>query len=54
MRSILDNRRAVFDAITYLLQLGHRRIGYISGSLDTSTGRDRLAGYRAALDAAAA
>jgi LacI family transcriptional regulator len=49
---ILDNRRAVNDAITYLLQLGHRRIGYVSGSLDTSTGRERLAGYRAALDAA--
>lgn len=46
---MLDNQRAVFDATTYLLHLGHRRIGYISGSLDTSTGRDRLAGYHAAL-----
>ena len=32
----------MFDATTYMLELGHRRIGYISGSLDTSTGRDRL------------
>ncbi|CAN7728600.1 LacI family DNA-binding transcriptional regulator [Rhizobium sp. LjRoot258] len=50
---ILDNRRAVLDATAYMLSLGHRRIGYISGSLETSTGRERLAGYRAALDAAA-
>ncbi|SFK61288.1 transcriptional regulator, LacI family [Mesorhizobium albiziae] len=48
----LDNQRAVFDAATYLLHLGHRRVGYISGPLDTSTGRDRLAGYRGALEAA--
>ncbi|CDM60954.1 LacI family transcriptional regulator (plasmid) [Rhizobium favelukesii] len=50
---ILDNWRAVLDATSYMLKLGHRRIGYISGSLETSTGRERLAGYRAALDAAA-
>jgi LacI family transcriptional regulator len=49
---VLDNQRAVFDATTYMLELGHRRIGYISGSLDTSTGRDRLAGYHQALEAA--
>ncbi|MGK9283889.1 LacI family DNA-binding transcriptional regulator [Sinorhizobium meliloti] len=49
---VLDNRRAVQDATVYMLGLGHRRIGYISGSLDTSTGRERLAGYRAALEAA--
>lgn len=49
---VLDNQRAVFDATTYMLHLGHRRIGYISGSLDTSTGRDRLAGYHEALDSA--
>ncbi|MDX3924471.1 MAG: LacI family DNA-binding transcriptional regulator [Shinella sp.] len=48
---VLDNRRAVHDAAIYMLDLGHRRIGYISGSLDTSTGRDRLAGYRSALEA---
>jgi LacI family transcriptional regulator len=49
---VLDNERGVFDAVTYLLELGHRRIGYISGPLGTSTGRDRLAGYRRALEAA--
>jgi len=49
---VLDNRKAVFEATNYLLDLGHDRIGYISGSPDTSTGRDRLAGYRKALEAA--
>jgi LacI family transcriptional regulator len=50
---VLDNQHAVETATNYLINLGHRSIGYISGSLDTSTGRDRLAGYRAALEAAA-
>ncbi|WP_261331401.1 LacI family DNA-binding transcriptional regulator [Rhizobium leguminosarum] len=49
---VLDNQRAVQDAINYLISLGHRRIGYISGSLDTSTGIGRLAGYKAALESA--
>jgi len=30
---VLDNQRAVQDAISYMLRLGHRRNGYISGSL---------------------
>ena len=46
---VLDNRRAVFDAITYLTNLGHRRIGYISGSFAISPMPDRFAGYREAL-----
>lgn len=46
---ILDNRQAVREATAYMINLGHRRIGYISGSLDTSTGKDRLEGYKTAL-----
>lgn len=49
---VLDNLKAVLDATNYLLGLGHRRIGYLSGPPDTSTGRDRLAGYRRAIEAA--
>ncbi len=48
---VLDNTHAAFEATRYLIELGHRRIGYVSGSLDTSTGRERLAGYRDALKA---
>lgn len=49
---VLDNQQAVFDAVTYLTTLGHRRIGYISGSFDISPIHDRLMGYRQALAAA--
>jgi len=49
---VLDNRAAVMDATRYLVGLGHRRIGFISGKLDSFTGRERLAGYFAALDEA--
>lgn len=49
---VLDNHHAVMSATKYIIDLGHSDIGYISGTLDTSTGRDRLAGYRAALEAA--
>jgi LacI family transcriptional regulator len=33
----------------YLMSLGHRRIGFIAGSLESFTGRERLAGYHSAL-----
>jgi LacI family transcriptional regulator len=49
---VLDNTGAVSDAVQYLISLGHRRIGYISGTPGTTTGRDRLDGYRRALSAA--
>jgi len=46
---LLDNTNAVLEAVQYLTSLGHRRIGYISGTPSTTTGRDRLEGYRRAL-----
>lgn len=49
---VLDNLKALFDVTNYLISLGHRRIGYLSGPADTSTGRDRLAGYRKAFEVA--
>jgi len=45
----LDNRTAVLDAMRYLVSLGHRRIGFIAGPLESFTGRERLAGYHSAL-----
>lgn len=56
------NSESVREATAHLIELGHRRIGYVSGAqlqaatgrLDTttqiSTGRERIAGYREALD----
>lgn len=43
------NRQGGYDATQYLIKLGHRRIGFITGSLDLGCARDRLAGYKAAL-----
>jgi len=38
--------------VEHLLSLGHRRIAAVTGPLSVSTARDRLAGYRAGLQAA--
>ena len=43
------NVRGAYDAVTYLLQLGHRRIGFITGDLETGCAQQRLEGYKAAL-----
>jgi len=43
------NRQGGYDATRYLIELGHRRIGFITGSLDLGCSIDRMAGYHAAL-----
>ena len=43
------NRQGGFEATQYLIELGHRRIGFITGWPDLGCARDRLEGYRAAL-----
>lgn len=40
------NRKGVHDAMRYLLALGHRRIGFITGRMDIVCSHDRLQGYR--------
>jgi len=45
----LDNVRAGELATQHLIDLGHRRIGYIGGNPDTSTNRNRLLGFEHAL-----
>lgn len=47
----VDDLRATFDAVAYLVSRGHRRIGMISGPLeDLVAGRPRFEGYRRGLD----
>lgn len=46
-----DNRAGIVDAVAHLVGLGHRRIGYVAGPKETSTGRERLVAYREAVDA---
>ncbi len=43
------NWQGAYDATEYLIKLGHKRIGFITGSMDLGCAVDRLAGYRAAL-----
>ncbi|MCL1840719.1 MAG: LacI family transcriptional regulator [Propionibacteriaceae bacterium] len=44
-----DNWSGVRQAVRHLVGLGHRRIGFVTGSQETSTGRERLQAYREAL-----
>jgi LacI family transcriptional regulator len=43
------NWQGAYNATEYLINLGHRRIGFITGSMDLGAAQDRLEGYRAAL-----
>jgi len=45
----VDNVNAARLAIQHLLDLGHRRIGFLSGSIKSINRMDRLEGYRSAL-----
>jgi LacI family transcriptional regulator len=40
------NRKGMLDATRYLLALGHRRIGFITGRMDIVCSHDRLRGYQ--------
>ncbi|MBO0789463.1 MAG: LacI family DNA-binding transcriptional regulator [Ktedonobacteraceae bacterium] len=43
------NRKGAYEATSYLLQLGHQRIGFITGKLEMGSAQHRLEGYKAAL-----
>jgi LacI family transcriptional regulator len=43
------NWEGAYQATTYLIGLGHHRIGFVTGQLEMESGRDRLAGFQAAL-----
>jgi LacI family transcriptional regulator len=45
----VDNISGAYIAVTHLLNLGHRRIGTITGELRTTAALDRDTGYRKAL-----
>ncbi|HET7839305.1 MAG TPA: LacI family DNA-binding transcriptional regulator [Rectinemataceae bacterium] len=46
---LVDNAGGSRDATRALISEGHRRIGFLGGSLDVSTARERYEGYRAAM-----
>ena len=49
---LVDNQIGARLAARHLLDLGHRRIGIVNRALDTSTARERQAGFRHELEAA--
>ena len=46
---IVDNYKGAFDMTNYLLSLGHRKIAYFTGPLNTSIILSRLKGYKEAM-----
>ncbi len=42
---LVDNVKGSYEAISYLIRLGHRRIGILSGPTSLTTGQGRLHGY---------
>lgn len=44
-----DQHESCRSAVTHLIEQGHRDIAFITGSLDSPTGMERLAGYKEAL-----
>lgn len=47
-----DNQSGARDAVRHLVELGHRRIGFIRGAPQTGQGPEREQGYRQALESA--
>ena len=50
-RVAMDEQDAAAVATRHLVELGHRRIGFMTGSADYAVSAERLAGYRAAMAA---
>ena len=48
----IDNKKAAFEVVDYLIQAGHRRIAMITGKLNAQAGIQRLEGFKKALKAA--
>jgi LacI family transcriptional regulator len=45
----VNNRQSIIQVMRYLFELGHQRIGFITGRLDHASARQRLQGYWDAL-----
>lgn len=45
----IDNMKAAYDAVSFLIRKGHERIAHFAGPVHTGHGQRRLEGYRQAL-----
>ncbi len=45
----VDNRGGIFQAVAHLVQLGHKRIGYVNAAADSSDFIERIRAYEEAL-----
>jgi LacI family transcriptional regulator len=46
---IIDDRKAAYDAVTYLIKKGYKRISHFRGDLNPQNSIDRFLGYKKAL-----
>jgi LacI family transcriptional regulator len=46
---VIDNKKAAFDAVTFLIRSGHKRIAIVNGDQKLSLYRERFQGYLQAL-----
>ncbi|MEA3306123.1 MAG: LacI family DNA-binding transcriptional regulator [Candidatus Omnitrophota bacterium] len=47
---LIDNKKGLYLAVKKLIELGHRRIAFLTGLQDLPYSRDRLSGYKKALE----
>ncbi len=45
----IDNQKAAYDAVSFLIRKGHKRIAHFAGPVNTGHGQRRLDGYKQAL-----
>lgn len=48
----LDNQNGAYQAVRHLIELGHRRIAFVTGPSNNTDANERLAGYKQALKSA--
>lgn len=46
---LLNNEAGMYNAVEHLIKLGHRKIAYITGPIDSYDAKNRLMGYKKAL-----
>ncbi|MFC2061837.1 LacI family DNA-binding transcriptional regulator [Elusimicrobiota bacterium] len=44
-----DNARGAFEAVNYLIELGHKKIAVINGKISSTNGQHRFSGYKKAM-----